>query len=273
MMRLIIIIFLLTTAGMLIISCRGTRKIQQAIAKKDTVAAQPVVDAHADSVKMMQDSYYLLLGNRIEFETFSAKINADYQGSDGKNNNVNAFVRMKRDSIIWISINAMLGIEAMRVLVDKDSVKILNKLDKEYQVRSLEYLQEVASLPLDLRSVQELIIGNPLFLDTNFISYSLVGDLITLLCEGKWFRNQLTMSNNDHLILHSKLDDLDNQHNRTCFLSYADYENKRGKPFSTSRTVSVTEKTKLDIKLNFKQYEFNEKLSFPFSVPKNYKRK
>jgi hypothetical protein len=52
-----------------------------------------------------------------------------------------------------------------------------------------------------------------------------------------------------------------------------DYETQKGVIFSTNRTVSVTEKTKLDVKLNFKQYAFNETLSYPFTVPKNYKKK
>jgi hypothetical protein len=60
--------------------------------------------------------------------------------------------------------------------------------------------------------------------------------------------------------------------NRTCYLNYADYDNKKGVNFSTTRNISVTEKTKLEVKLNFKQYEFNETLSFPFSIPKNYKK-
>jgi hypothetical protein len=180
---------------------------------------------------------------------------------------------LKKDSLIWISVNAALGIEAMRVLIDKDSVRILNKLDKEYQVRSLEYLTEVAALPLDLHTLQELIIGNPVFLDTNIVSYSTAENNISLLSEGKWFRHLITMNNNDHLVLHSKLDDVDILRNRTCFLTYTDYETAKGVKFSTNRTVSVTEKTKLDVKLNFKQYAFNETLSYPFSVPKNYKKK
>jgi hypothetical protein len=53
---------------------------------------------------------------------------------------------MKKDSLIWISVNGALGIEGMRVLIDKDSVRILNKLDKEYQVRSLEYLTRSRSI-------------------------------------------------------------------------------------------------------------------------------
>src|SRR4030095_12825887 len=163
--------------ALLVSSCRSTRKIQSAISvKKDSVeVVKPTSDPHEDSVKFIKDNYYQLLANKIEFETFSAKINTDYEGSDGKKYDVNVFIRMKKDSLIWISVNGALGIEGMRVLIDKDSVRVLNKLDKEYQVRSIAYLQEVAALPLDLRTVQELIIGNPVFLDTNIVSYTTVG--------------------------------------------------------------------------------------------------
>ena len=236
--------------------------------------AKPTSDPHQDSIKFIKDNYHQLLANRIEFETFFAKIKTDYEGSDGKKYDVNVFIRMRKDSLIWISVNdALLGIEGMRVLIDKDSVRILNKLDKEYQVRSLEYLTEVAALPLDLRTVQELIVGNPVFLDTNIVSYSTAGNNISLLSEGQWFRHLISMNNNDHLVLNSKLDDVDVLRNRTCFLTYADYETDKGAKFSTNRTVSVTEKNKLDVKLKFKQYAFNETLSYPFSVPKNYKKK
>ena len=268
------VIIILVTAAALITSCRSTRKIQSVIStKKDTVAIQPTTDPHADSMRFIKETYSRLLANNIEFETFSAKINTDYQGGDGKKYDVNVFVRMKKDSIIWVSVNGALGIEGMRVLIDKDSVHILNKLDKEYQARSIAYLQEVAGLPLDLHTVQQLIIGNPVFLDSNIVSYSTDGNTVTLLSDGKWFKHLISMNNNDHLVLHSKLDDVDELRSRTCFLTYSEYETDKGAKFATNRTISVTEKTQLDIKLKFRQYAFNETLSYPFSVPKNYKRK
>ena len=271
MIRLILI---LITAAALITSCRSTRKIQTAIAtKKDTVIIQPTSDPHADSMRFITEAYSKLLANTIEFETFSAKINTDYQGGDGKKYDVNVFIRMKKDSVIWLSVNGALGIEGMRVLINNDSVYILNKLDKEYQVRSISYLQEVAALPLDLHTVQQLIIGNPVFLDSNIASYSTDGNTVSLVSDGKWFKHLISMDNNDHLILNSKLDDADPLKSRTCFLTYSDYKNDDGIKFATNRTISVTEKTQLDVKLNFKQYDFNKTLSYPFSVPKNYKKK
>jgi len=179
---------------------------------------------------------------------------------------------MQKDSLIWFSVNGALGIEGMRVLLTRDSIFLLNKLDKEYQARSMSYLQEIASLPFDLHSIQDLIVGNPVFLDTNFVSYTTTGNTITLLSYGEWFKHLISFNDNDHLILNSKLDDVDVLRNRTAYLNYADYENKKGVPFSTTRSISVAEKTKLDIKLNFKQYEFNEMLTYPFTIPKNYKR-
>jgi hypothetical protein len=271
MLRLLTI---LITGAVLVSSCRSTRKIQSAIGtKKDTVETVQAVNPKEDSIRFIRETYRQLMANSIDFETFSAKINTDYQGGDGKKYDVNVFVRMKKDSLIWVSVNGALGIEGMRVLINKDSVYTLNKLDKEYQVRSISYLQEVAALPLDLHTVQQLILGNPVFLDSNIISYSTNGPEISLLSEGQWFRHLIALNNNDHVVLHSKLDDVNELRSRNCFLTYTDYETEKGVKFSTNRTISVTEKTRLDVKLNFKQYAFNETLTYPFSVPKNYKRK
>lgn len=148
----------------------------------------------------------------------------------------------------------------------------MDKQNKSYIARSVSYLQEVTELPLDLSSLQDLLVGNPIFLDSNIISYSKSADAISLLSNGDFFKNLFTIGETDKLIKSSKLDDRNELRNRTCYLTYYDYENKKGVNFSTKRDVSVAEKKRLDFNLKFKQYDFNETLSFPFSVPKNYKR-
>lgn len=258
------------------VACKSTKKIQTAIIgiKKDTAAVVelPDRDVHADSVNFIRQTYNTIEQQQILFTTFSAKINVDYVGGDDKNYNVNAFVRMYKDSVIWISVNSFFGMEGMRVLITKDSVKLLDKLNKKYTARSVAYLQEVTALPLNLTSLQQLIIGNPVFLDSNIISYSKSNNMISLLSIGNFFKNLITVSENDKTIQHSKLDDVDVNRNRTCDLTYTDYESKRGPNFSTNRKITVAEKSKLDIRLDFKQYSFNETLSFPFPVSEKYKR-
>ncbi len=262
------IVFITLAVFSIFTSCRSTRKIGSAISKKDTVA---VIDPRVrDTIETIRSLLQQLNNNRVVYTTFSAKVNVDYRGGDGKNYDVNATVRMYKDSAIWISVNALLGIEAMRMLITRDSVKVLDKLNKTYTARSVDFLQEVTALPLDLKTVQNLIIGNPVFLDSNIVSYSNGNNVVSLLSVGKWFKNLVTLSMNDKTLAHSKLDDADISKNRTAELSYSDYETKKGFPFATKRGITITEKNKLEIRLDYKQYDLNQEVSMPFSVPKNF---
>jgi hypothetical protein len=255
-----------------LVSCRSTKKIQTAISKKDTVTSVVINDGKADSVRYIQSVLSRLDSNRVQYTTFNSKVNIDYRGGDGKKYDVNASVRMYKDSAIWISANAILGIEAMRVLITKDSVKLLDKLNKTYTARSVDYLQDVTSLPLNLYLLQDLIIGNAVFVDSNVVAFSSNSHTISLLSLGEWFKNLLTLDAINKSLVHSKLDDINIARNRTADLSYNDYEDKKGFLFSTKREIVVTEKKRLEIKLDFKQYDINQGVSFPFSIPKNYDR-
>lgn len=265
-------VLIVLVAVVLMASCRTTKNIQTAIAKKDSsvVVMVPSEDRKNDTVEFIHNILRKVDSSRLNFQTFTAKVNVDYQGSEGKNYNVNANVRMYKDSAIWISANAVLGIEALRMLITKDSVKLLNKLEKTYTARTVDYLQEMTQLPLDLKVLQDLIIGNPVFIDTNVVSFATNGSSISLLSLGQWFKNLLTVDANGNFVLHSKLDDADLARNRTADLLYSDYETKKGVPFAAKRRITVSEKKRLDVKLDFKQYDFNTEVSFPFSIPKNY---
>lgn len=254
-------------------SCRSAKNIQTAVSKKDTAitfVALPPNHAREDSMAFIKEAYKGVQNNHINFTTFSGKIDLDYEDADGKKYNVNAHVRMYKDSVIWISITAILGIEGLRVYITPDSVKLLDKQNRIYSPRSVSFLQEVTALPLDLEILQNLLLGNPIFLDSNIVSYSKSGNSISLQSNGDFFKNLFTINEGDRLVQTSKLDDIDLLRSRTCYLTYTNYENKKVINFSTKRSIHVAEKKKLDIKMDFRQYEFNEKLSFPFTVPKNY---
>jgi hypothetical protein len=257
---------------LVMMSCRSTKKLQTAINKKDTVA---ITHVDTDSLKLIRDAMDDIHKHYIDFKTFSAKIKLQYEDTKGKQPDVNAFVRIKKDSLIWISINAtFLNIEAFRVLISKDSIWILNKLEKQVEYHALNYLEQVAKIPLDFKTLQDLILGNPIYVGNRVVSYKQTENRILISTVGEQFKNLLTLSaNNNNLVERSKLDDINLAFNRTGDLTYYEYENKAGVFFSTFREITVAEKTKVDITLNFKQYDFNNDLSFPFTIPKNYKRK
>ncbi|MCC6287174.1 MAG: DUF4292 domain-containing protein [Chitinophagaceae bacterium] len=257
-----------------IYSCRSSKKLQSAITKKDTTITLLVNPAESDSAKLVHTAFEKIRSNRIEFTTFSSKIKVDYNDSKQRNYDFNAFVRIQKDSVIWISIIAALGIEAFRVYITPDSVKIRNSLDKEVQLQSVNYIKELIKLPVDFFTLQDIIVGNPVFLDsTNVLMYKETEGFISLSTSDSAFKQLLTMKKENFAIFHSKLDDVDATRNRTADFTYNDYTTIDGRLFSEERKIAVAEKTRLEISLNIKQPEFDKPLNFPFTIPKNYKVK
>lgn len=255
-------------------SCHTTKKIiNKAIAPKDSTVAIITTHSSADSILAVHNTMSNFNSHYIDFKTFSAKIKVEYEDGKGKRPDLTAIVHIVKDSAIWISLSAtFLNVEVFRTLITKDSVVLMNIQDKEVQYRSLDYLQDVTDIPFDYRTLQDLLIGNPIFIDSNIVSYKRTDDRILISTAGPLFKNLLTLTLDNFRLTHSKLDDVDVTRNRTADLTYSDFENNNGIDFSTYREITVSEKKKLDIRLNFKRYEFNKELSVSFHVPKNYKR-
>jgi hypothetical protein len=256
-------------------ACRSTKKIQQAMVKKDTVAVVIPVEklpTHADTVRMVNEVLTNVQKKHINFRTFSAKIKVDYSNNKGRQPDFVANVRMLKDSVIWISLSNDIGIEGIRVLITKDSIKLLDKLANTYQVRPLSHIQELSQIPFSFADLQDLLVGNPIFFNKDSVtSYANNVNGYTLLSIAPLFKNLLSVGG-DYSIQKSKLDDNDPTLNRTCDLIYNNYENKTGVSFSTQRQITISQQNKLDVELKFKDYKFNEELSYPFSVPKKFKR-
>jgi hypothetical protein len=113
------------------------------------------------------------------WSAFSGKgeLNLDMNGNDLS---LNATFRMKRDSVLWLSISPGMGITAARALITRDSVKVVNYLQKYYAVYSIAYLQELLGAPVSLSELQKLMLGLPLF-DTATYRY----DSLNFLWEAK----------------------------------------------------------------------------------------
>lgn len=252
-------------------SCRSSKKIQSAIAKKDTLTAVGMNPATLDSMRLIDEILKRMKSNQIDFTSFSSKIKVQYKDNKQRNYDFNAFVRIQKDSIIWLSINASFGIEAFRVMITPDSVKVMDKLAKQVQYRSVEYLRELIQLPLDFNTLQSLIVGNPVYLDsTQILRYKETEQVVSLSTAGNFFKQLLSIRKGDYALLHSKLDDVDPRRSRTADFTFNDYLMINGRLFPAARRIIVSEKTRLDISLDYKQVEFDIPLSFPFTIPRNY---
>lgn len=95
----------------------------------------------------------------ISFSTLSAKLNVGYKSKNDKLN-ASATIRIKQDSIIWMSITAAFGIEVLRIAITQDSVKMINKLSKEYIADDYNYIRKMIDIDVNYNMVQNLLIGD-----------------------------------------------------------------------------------------------------------------
>ncbi|MEO8960928.1 MAG: DUF4292 domain-containing protein [Ginsengibacter sp.] len=259
------------------IGCHSTKQLQTAVNRKDTEIVNTIVKS-VDSLRFNINAAHVILNtlnkNRIDFTTFSAKAKVQYEDKNGKQPDFNAFIRIQKDSLIWVSISStFLGIEAFRIKITPDTLIVLNKLDKTIEYHPFSHIEKVAHIPLNFSLLQNILIGNPIYVGDSIVSFRQTETHVMIGTTGQFFKNLLTLSNDNYQLERIKLDDIHLNQNRTAGLFYDNYEKNSSLNFSTNRSISVSEKTKVDIKIQFKQFEFNKDLSFPFNIPRNYKTK
>src|ERR1700738_3271920 len=137
----------LSLIAILSFSCKTvkkTQRIQEAITKKDT--AQTIVikeSPKVDSAAIVRNIMERMAQNKIDYNTFNAKIKVYYEGVE-KSDNYTAYLSMKKDSILLIKIKgSFLGISAvgLEAKITKDSVFLVRTVGEKYVMyRSLRYL-------------------------------------------------------------------------------------------------------------------------------------
>lgn len=64
------------------------------------------------------------------FEWMTANMAIQAEGNGMAFNDLSGQVRMRKDSIVWLNMTAMMGVEVLRAKVSTDSVWVLNRLER-----------------------------------------------------------------------------------------------------------------------------------------------
>lgn len=96
------------------------------------------------------------------YEWVTAKMTVDVEAPSVEYKNVNGMLKMRRDSIVWISASMMMGMEMARVLITQDSVIVVNRMNQSYLAEPISVVETLheTSLPSNLREWQSLLLGN-----------------------------------------------------------------------------------------------------------------
>jgi len=100
-----------------------------------------------------------LKNKELKFERLTAKFRLDLV-VDKKLNQFKGQLRIKKDSLIWVSFSPALGIEAARLMITEDSVKFINRMNDTYFIGDYEFVNSFLETSVDFDVLQAFIIGN-----------------------------------------------------------------------------------------------------------------
>lgn len=99
--------------------------------------------------------------NLFNYDYVGMRISADIKNTD-ETQSFKANVRMRKDSIIWISITPLMGVEMIRAVITPDSIKYVSKVpnNKHFFLGTLHQLTDITKNEITFEMLQAVLVGN-----------------------------------------------------------------------------------------------------------------
>ena len=94
------------------------------------------------------------------FEWLTANLSIQAEDNGVLFDDLSGQLRMRQDSLVWLSVTATMGVEVMRAKVSSDSVWIVNRLEKTYLAEPLDTVSAQLGMPFSLPWIQTLLLDN-----------------------------------------------------------------------------------------------------------------
>ena len=272
------IIYFLFAVG-LIASCTTFKKVQiikEALSKKDTIQVQLLSEkSKVDSSAIVKNIIEKLAQTKINFKTMNARLKVDYESATNADNYI-ANISLVKDSSIYITIRGAMGVIGLKALITADSVFLIYPLRKNKNIerKSLGYLQEVIKIPFTFSTLQDLLIGNPIFIeDAKIVSYKVNNNKLQVGMLSSIFKNLIVLNDDNTRIFQLKLYDIDITQHRTFAISYSNHVPVNQYQFPLNRELIISAQSRLEVRMEVKEFNFNEPLKYTFGIPRPGKRK
>ena len=272
-------IIVIAFAVLFLNACKSRQKlatVNHEEAKIDTVAANQLL------AKQLLDS---VLQQEISAEWISAKASVDADIVDDSKS-FNVTLRLRKDSAIWVSINAILGVEAARVLITKDSLKLIDRIHNKFAIADYEYLADILHIKVDYKTLESLLLGNFFGYrnETKFNSVYVEDKyyILSTLNKRKLRRSLEDKDPNKPIVQDFYIDPItyrilsmnveDDRINKTMHTTYTDFHpTEKGLVPLKSETKIIADKN-ISIKIEYTKFNLGEIEEMPFRIPANFER-
>ena len=224
--------------------------------------------------------------HELKFDWFNAKFSADYQNKNSRMS-LNGQIRIRKDSLIWISFSPMLGIEAIRIMISQDSIKFMNRMNDTYFFGDYDYLNKFLNTNIDFDILQSFLLGNDLSFYENGKFRASIEDYCYKLSTAdrsklkKFVRNSqenlkiliqnIWLDPVSFKIVHADVKEI-RRDNIKLDATYDKFENIDNQLFPSKMNYKIAADNMIFVESDFSKITINVPLQFPFKVPASYKK-
>jgi len=246
-----LILICLATFTLTVSSCKSKKKLVKAEEPGKNMALLAWENALANDLEVTELS---LSGD------LTANLNGDNQSS--------AFnIRIERGKQIWLVLRPILGIEAFRVLITPDSLRMVDRINKQYYEKPFSYINQLAGTQIDYQTLENLLLNN--------LSHLRGGK--TEIADGALF-DFIVMQGNMRYSIDLQPDVpkskvvLAESGDKKVRIEYAlpSRVDMHWAPASLKAVLNGNENN--GISLNFTKFAVENGQTYPYSIPKNYSR-
>lgn len=214
--------------------------------------------------------------NQFDFDNLETKIDIKMKGDSRLG--LKGQMRIKKDSVIWISVSLKVGIEVGRIMITHDSIKFINRTAKTYFAESLDSFNDKLPIEPSFQFLQDLLIGNNTQIKKD--------ERFRVTTEDEKYRLEMTqkekkdsenslLSKNIWIIPEnfkiSRYNIKENE-NREIQLEYDDFTSIDKETMPSKLIFRLSSDYDIEVEINYSDIKIGEELRFPFNISSKYDR-
>ena len=262
-------------------SCKTTHEL-------GVLKAKPISDAKL---------YRGLIDSSLHYNTFYVKRFSANFAVDSVKKNFKGSLKIQKDSIIWISITAPVGgLEVARVMISKDSVKMIDRMKKTYFFDDFDFFREKLNVDLSFEALQNILTNSVFKAVNEEKEKAFIRGFNGRIIDNMYVFTSIKSRKVDRKLRKDKLKKItrfgyqrididpalmritdvlvrDFDERRDVNVKYRDFKTFEERKFPQRLSFQVQDpKHLLSCTIKYNKISFDEKLKFSFKIASKYKR-
>lgn len=243
-------------------------------------SSKQVGTVERSEIKAQKEFYRAMEEQAFHYQTLTARLGVEINLSNLQENSVRVDLKMVKDSAFQLSVQYFLGIEIFRIELSRDSIKVLDRINRRYLVENYEALRAQTPIAFNFYNLQALF-TNQLFLpgeqrigEKQYSRFHLdqSGSTARLQTKDQMDLRYLFEVDGEEKLLMSRISDATDQIQLRW--QYADFREVGRQIFPQSMQVELWKEDHSEggIRIGFSRMRVDEPVKLDFAIPAKYSR-